>query len=366
MVRNSDVSASDDPGFSLDNRSSVEISTGARGSLAVCQEPATWDAFVARAADASLLQSWGWGALKARYGWQAVRYLWRDEGGTLAAISVLRRPLLGGLALHYAPRGPILDGHLDAWAAFWQALKGRLRAEGGTILKIDPEWTNPEQRAVLEASGARPSPLPIQHQATAVLDLQGDVIARVKESARRHMRHAERAGVTVQPATTPAAMDAFYPLLQQTGARQRFPVRPRRYYQDLLSVFSERDQIRVYLATHGGRPVAGTVMLTYGNRLVYLFGASNDTGRSLRAAYLLHQRAILDAQQRGCTLYDLWGVPVDPVQGHPGYGYYRFKIMFNPQIVRFIGLFDLPVRRPLAPIVRFAERVARVGAPDFV
>ncbi len=339
------------------------------GELTTCDDASAWDAFVSQASDASLLQSWAWGSLKARHGWKAVsRYFWSRSGRPVGAISVLRRALPGGLALHYAQRGPILNSRLDEWPAFWQALRERLGKEGGTILKVDPEWSSPQARAALEDTGGRLSRLPTQHQATMVVDISGGdaALARLKESTRRNIRLGDRNGVTVEASEASAAMDAFHALLQETGEREHFVVRPRAYYQDLLSSFRERGQVAVYLARHDGRLLSGAVMMFFGRKLIYLFGGSSTHGRELKPTYLLHWRAIEDAQRRGCTEYDMWGVPLNPVPEHAGYGYYVFKSRFNGRVVRFIGLYDLPVNRATALTVRLAERFARAGQPEFV
>ena len=94
--------------------------------LRTCDDASAWDAFVSQAGDASVLQAWAWGSLKSRYGWGVQRYFWVDGGVPIGAAAVLRRSLPGGLALNYAPRGPILDGRLEQWPAFWQALRERL------------------------------------------------------------------------------------------------------------------------------------------------------------------------------------------------------------------------------------------------
>jgi len=336
--------------------------------LRPCDDASAWDAFVSQAGDASVLQAWAWGSLKARYGWGVQRYFWTDHGTPIGAAAVLRRGLPGGLALNYAPRGPILDGHLDQWPAFWQELREHLAQEGGTVLKVDPEWSTDAQRAVLTGSGALPSRHPIQHQATWVVDISGgdEAMMRLKESTRRNIRAGIKQGITVEASEASAAMDSFYELLQETAAREQFTIRRRTYYQDLLALFRERGQVAVYLARHEDRLLAGAVMLFFGSKLVYLYGGTRGDARNLKPGYLLHWRAIEDAQRRGCTSYDMWGVPLDPQPGQRGYGYYVFKSRFNGRMLRFIGLYDLPVNRAATLTIRLAERFARAGQPEFV
>jgi lipid II:glycine glycyltransferase (peptidoglycan interpeptide bridge formation enzyme) len=336
--------------------------------LTTCEDASAWDAFVSQARDASVLQSWAWGSLKSRYGWRATRYFWMERERPRAAIAVLRRGLPGGFQLCYAPRGPILDGHLEVWPAFWPALRERLAAEGGTVLKVDPEWTSDAEQAALQSTGGRPSRHPIQHQATIVADISGgdDALMRLKESTRRNIRSGARQGITVEASDGTAAMETFYGLLAETAAREHFTIRPLAYYQDLLALFRERGQVGVYLARQEDRLLAGAVMLFFGSRLIYLYGGTRTDARELKPGYLLHWRAIEDAQQRGCTSYDMWGVPLDPQPGQRGYGYYVFKSRFNGRVVRFIGLYDLPVNRAATLTIRLAERFARAGQPEFV
>ena len=336
--------------------------------LTPCEDASAWDAFVSQASDASLLQAWAWGSLKARYGWRVQRYFWVEAGQPIGAAAVLRRGLPGGLALNYAPRGPILDGHLEQWPTFWQALRERLAQDGGTVLKVDPEWTTDAERAALTESGALPSRHPIQHQATMLVDIRGgdEALMRLKESTRRNIRAGQKQGMTVEASDATAAMDHFYGLLAETAVREHFTVRSRVYYQDLLNLFRERGQVKVYLARQEDRLLAGAVMLFFGSKLVYLYGGTRADAKDLKPGYLLHWRAIEDAQQRGCTTYDMWGVPLDPQPGQRGHGYYVFKSRFNGRMVRFIGLYDLPVNRAATLTLRLAERFARAGQPEFV
>jgi nucleotide-binding universal stress UspA family protein len=183
---------------------------------------------------------------------------------------------------------------------------------------------------------------------------------------RRLVDLKERQGITIEASDASAAMDHFYSLLQATAEREAFKIRSRAYYQDLLTLFRERGQVGIYLARHGDHLLAGAVMLFYGRTLIYLFGGTGTEGKELKPGYLLHWRAIQDAQQRGCTSYDMWGVPVNPQPGHPGYGYYVFKSRFNGELIRYIGIFDLPVNRAAAMTIRLAERFARTGQPEFV
>src|SRR5438067_12124540 len=74
-----------------------------------------WDSFVTGHPNGHLLQSWGWGEVKASAGWYPLRLaLWDEEQRRIvAAAQVLRRTAprvpvrMGHLA--YIPKGPVVD-----------------------------------------------------------------------------------------------------------------------------------------------------------------------------------------------------------------------------------------------------------------
>ena len=59
-----------------------------------------------------ILQSWDWGEIKNRYGWDLERIVWEDHQTVLAAAQILTRSetRFGIKAkIMYVPRGPVLD-----------------------------------------------------------------------------------------------------------------------------------------------------------------------------------------------------------------------------------------------------------------
>ena len=63
------------------------------------------------------------------------------------------------------------------------------------------------------------------------------------------------------------------------------------------------------VAEYDGRLLAGLMVFARGSRAWYFYGASNDEERNRMPAYLLQWEAMRWAKSRGCSEYDLWGVP---------------------------------------------------------
>ncbi len=329
-----------------------------------------WDRLVTALPHASPLQSWAWGELKARYGWRPARLLWSVDGRPAGALATLRRTLPGGLALHYAPRGPLLaQPGTETLRGLLQAVRPALD-RGSVALKIDPEWAEEDWRpATLQSAGLRQNPHDIQHRRTYLVDLCGsesEVLARLKPVTRYNIRYAARHGITVRAGTDAADFSCFFALLEETARRNRFQIRSPSYYRDLLELFAARQQARIFVAEHEGAALSAILTVTYGARLHYFFGGSNLKDKALKPNYLLHWEAMRDARARGCTTYDLWGIPLDPRPDHPGYGYYVFKTKFNGRARRFVGMWEWPLRPLAYRALRLTERFLARAHPDFV
>ena len=109
--------------------------------------PQAWNELIASLPLAHLLQTWEWSQVKAKYGWQAMPFVWQDSirSKPVAAAMVLKRSLpIGGFAkkmcVLYVPKGPLMD-----WndAALRQRVLDDLQAfakrQGAIFVKIDPD-----------------------------------------------------------------------------------------------------------------------------------------------------------------------------------------------------------------------------------
>jgi len=322
-----------------------------------------WDAFARDRADGNLLQTWGWGALKEGQGWRVHRWV---AGGPASAewravCQVLTRRLPGGWRYGYAPRGPALarPGDAAAASAVLAAAARALRRQRLVRLTCDPEWPvgTAATEAVRARCGLRELAFDVQHRQTWVVDLGGDeatLLAGLPAAARRNLRLAARAQVAVAPAERADGVADFFPLYAETVARQGYLGRPEAYLHALVAALGAT----VFIARLRGEPVAGAIAVTCGPRVCYLFGGTRPAAAAARPSYGLHFAIMRWGMARGCTMYDMWGVPrrFDPAD--PAHGYAVFKTRWGGRLVRHTGLQEVPLRGPLDPLLRRLERLA--------
>ncbi|HEY7347380.1 MAG TPA: peptidoglycan bridge formation glycyltransferase FemA/FemB family protein [Ktedonobacterales bacterium] len=353
-------------------------------SLLEADQRAFWDSFVAAATHGHVLQSWGWGELKAAFGWRVVRVaLWdSDRRQVLAGAQILFRSIpFTPLSVAYIPKGPVLDWSDTALCQrFFQELHPLLRARHAALLRVDPDLPEyislPDADSVedkgksaqrdadgadpgdtfadvyraaegvgvarqLRALGFRPVEDSIQPRRTIAVDLTPDertIALHQKPKWRYNAGLAARKGVTVRVATSVGDVRRWYALLQVTGQRDRFGVHTFDYYEYAWKTFGE--QARLLLAEHEGKLLAGIFVTLVGRESIYLYGASSNEGRSLMPNHLLQWEAMRWAKAQGATLYDLWGVAESEDPNDPLAGVYRFKRGWGGKMIRYIESFD--------------------------
>ena len=91
------------------------------------------------------------------------------------------------------------------------------------------------------------------------------------------------------------------------------------------------------------------MVFAVGDSAAYLYGASSDEERQRMPAYAAQWAGLRWAKARGCTSYDLWGIP-DATEEELEAGFtdrqdglwpvYRFKRGFGGEIKRTVGAAD--------------------------
>ncbi len=313
-----------------------------------------WDAFVASQPHSHILQSSAWGELKGRFGWSADRVAVTTHERICAGALVLFRALplrLGTLA--YVPKGPLLDfADEEATRELLQGLDRLARRHCSILLKIEPDQlADAVFTQQLAELGFRPSPQTVQPPRTITLDLtrsDEEILVAMHPKTRYNIRLAAKKDVIVREAQ-PADLPAFNALMQTTGERDGFAVHSAAYYEAAYHLFAPAGQATLLVATYQEQVIAGIFVFAQGNRAWYFYGASGEAERQRMPNYALQWAGIQWARARGCTAYDLWGVPDENeatlearyLERHDDlWGVYRFKRGFGGKLIRYAGAFD--------------------------
>ena len=348
--------------------------------LAIVEPDAmAWDDFTQGYPRGHLLQSARWGALKARFGWERRRLAVAGAAGLRAGAQMLFRHRLG-VSVAYVPRGPLFAGDAAADGLLLAALDRQARRRRAVFLRIEPNVLEDDPAAgalhsFLLLRGFRTAD-PIQPRSSVHLDLAPPperLLAAMSKGHRADIRRAEREGVVVRVGENGRDLDAFYAIMEATGARAGFAIHSRDYYRAAWELFDgsaaphiSQEQARqggsharLLLAERDGATLAAFLIFAWAGAGLYLYSGALEDGLKSGANHALQWQALLWAKERGCARYDFWGVPDALGQAaatddaaerarleqaaptDPLAGVFRFKKGFGGRIVRYLPAYDL-------------------------
>lgn len=341
-----------------------------------------WNSLISSLPDPHFLQSYEWGQVKAKYGWQPIYVAWDAQGKMKeerdanrlasfvpppsAACMILKRTIpMGGmsarLCILYAPKGPLLD-----WTE--EELRNRVlndlqsfaKREGAIFLKMDPDValgtgvpaheddvvvkSGQSVMSEMKRRGWRYSSDQIQFKNTVLIDLnpsEEELLMRMKQKTRYNIRLAEKKGVVLRIGT-PKDFGMLYRMYAETSVRDGFVIRDEGYYQTVWNMFmnSSEPTCEPLIAEVEGEPVAAIFVFYFAGCAYYVYGMSRDLHREKMPSYLLQWEAMKRARAKGCNVYDLWGAPDVFDESDSMWGVYRFKEGLGGKVVRTLGAWD--------------------------
>lgn len=315
-----------------------------------------------------ILQTDAWGRLKSAFGWQPERVALTDIRGNLVCGALVLYRKFPPMA--YVPRGPHLDwDNFAQTGALLSELRRRARQRRAILLKLEPDLADsPTQRDRLVAFGLRSSPHLIQPPRTLFINIADDeetILAQMNQGTRRKIRLSERREIEVRHGG-PDDVDSFNTLMRTTGARNEFGVHSPDYYRTAYDLFAPQGHAALLIASYGGCDLAGLMIFALGKRSWYFYGASSGEEGRRMPTYALQWEAIRWARARGCTIYDLWGVPDENSETLEAqfqdrndglWGVYGFKRGFGGEAWRSVGAWDYVINPRLYPLYHLAVRI---------
>lgn len=350
-------------------------------------ESNVWNSIISALPNPHFLQTYEWGQVKAKYGWQPIYLAWDEEGKikderslsssvfpTSAAALILKRtiPMAGisaRLSVLYAPKGPLLDWTNERLRnRVLNDLQSFAKKQGGIFLKIDPDvvlgtGVPSSEHDLIDSSGLsvmselkrrgwKYSSDQIQFKNTVLIDLQPteeELLAGMKQKTRYNIRLAEKKGVTLRVGTS-NDFDLLYKMYAETSVRDGFVIRNEEYYRTVWGTFLAAANPSVsnlhspftepLIAEVDNEPVAAIFVFYFAGRAYYVYGMSRAVHREKMPAYLLQWEAMKRARTNGCTMYDLWGAPDVFGESDSMWGVYRFKEGLGGKVVRTLGAWD--------------------------
>lgn len=306
----------------------------------------------------TIFQSKEWEELKLKTGYQKSH--WVD------GILVLQKNLPLGRSLLYSPMVSQSRMQKVESRTFLEQIK-KISHENGSIfyrLELDIPST---LYALPSTLGFIKAFEQMQPENTWVLDLnksEEELLAQMSMRCRYNVRLAEKSGVEIKSDISNKKMlDDFYKLYLLTGKRHGITFRSQLYFQNFLEILGRDGYARIYTTSftdnNKNKVLSSGIVVYSGQKAIYMFGASSNELRNLKAPNLMVWQMMLDAKKASCKEFDFYGIAPTEDPGHPWAGITSFKKQFGGQQVDILGSYDLIFKPVEYRIFKTLEKIRR-------
>lgn len=315
-------------------------------------------------------QSLEWGNVKTN--WIKEVILSEDNEGNIRGslcVWIRKIPIFGNLM--YSARGPVCDiTNKEVLKDIKEGTDLLAKKYKAFAIRMEPDIqkSNSEYRKIAEELGykikddSKDFKDEIQPRFVFRLDIKGktkdDIFKEFHQKTRYNVRLATKKGVVIKEGNRDD-LKAFHEIMVETGKRDEFGIRSLDYFQKMYDELVPYGHMKLLLAYHEDKPIAGIIPIMYGNKVWYLYGASSNSHRNLMPNYLLQWTMIQEAVDRGADMYDFRGVAGVVDESHPQYGLYRFKKGFNATFTEFIGEVYVSYKPLVHKAYKFSEKAFR-------
>ncbi len=311
---------------------------------------------------AEFLQSFDWGEIGIKRGEEILRLAVIDEAKKIVcAITLIKKEIAFGFYYLYAPRGPVYNYKLldnkssDLYRKIRNFLFSEINKiycsalflrfeEGAEIYAFENKTRKTDKKKIKKT-------IDLQPKKTLILDLdksEEELLKEMHQKTRYNIRLAEKKGVKIieglvdfeTELSRKSSLSELWRLLNITGERDGFRLHALSHYRSLLE--AERETVRIYFASYKNKNIAVVLTYSFGDKVTYLHGASDNEFRSVMAPYLLQFEIIKKAKAAGYKYYDFFGIDEKKWPGVT-----RFKLGFGGRSLEYSGTKDF-IFRPLS------------------
>lgn len=188
---------------------------------------------------------------------------------------------------------------------------------------------------------------------TFYLDLtksEEELLKSMDSKARYNVRLSEKKGVVIKEDNSEAAFKEYLDLtFIQTARRQKFYAHNRDYHLNMWKHLGS-NIAHLFTATFESQTLVTWIIFKFQDKIYFPYGASSDQHRDVQAPSLMLWETAKWGKANGAKVYDLWGA-------EEGKGFNRFKEQFAPELIKFVGTYDLPVNLFLYKLFRLSEEL---------
>jgi lipid II:glycine glycyltransferase (peptidoglycan interpeptide bridge formation enzyme) len=118
------------------------------------------------------------------------------------------------------------------------------------------------------------------------------IFRNLRKGTKSAITKAKRDGVEVEIGDSMELINDFYYLNCITRKRHGIPPQPYRFFKNVHEYVISRGHGKVVIAKYGNQIISGGIFFCWANKVIYKYGASNESFNNLRATNLVIWEAI--------------------------------------------------------------------------
>lgn len=307
--------------------------------------------------------------------WAKVKISWKHEvilaednsGKIIGSLMVWIRkiPIFGNIM--YSARGPVCDIHnMEVLKQLSEGIQQLAKKYNAIVMRMEPDIVSSDEtfRNIMIDLGyqikddAKNFREEIQPRYVFRLNTKNkteeELFKNLHSKTRYNVRLATKKGVVIKEGTRDD-LKVFHKIMITTGIRDGFITRPLSYFERMYDCLGEK-HMKLLMAYYNDEPISGVIVIMYGNKTWYLYGASSNEHRNLMPNYLLQWEMVKIALANKSDIYDLRGVPGIADNSN---GLYRFKKGFGAEYTEFIGEVYMEFKPFRYRLYKFSEKAYR-------
>ena len=307
------------------------------------------------------LQSWEWGEFRKKTGIEVTRLMEEEKGKTRDTYQITWHKIpKTPLTIGYCPKSVIPSEEVV------QKIEKLAHEKRAVMVKFEPNTINDEvsQKTLAHLSERfdlrKGTPLFTKYSLWLDLSPTEDkLFANLHQKTRYNVRLAQKKGVKI--VEDPDGFEDYWKLMEETTKRQGFFAHTKEYHRKMWQTMKEAGIGHLMKAVYQEKTLTTWVLFVLNGVLYYPYGASSSDDRKVMASNLMMWEAIRFGKKNNCRLFDMWGsLGPDPDTRDPWYGFHRFKMGYNPNLVEFVGTYDLVTNKTGYSLYTLAEKVRKI------
>lgn len=266
-----------------------------------------WDKELMAFNDYNVYQCYGWGEVKSKQGWKALRLFLEMDGKCIAMVQMQVKQLPLGIGLIWIPGGPV--GALKNYDKIFLAdirslLKIRILFLRMNIMRKFEET----DKSSLLSYGWRYAFKPILSGVSVLINTiseQNKWLTEIKGKHRYYVKKALSVEVNWVYGQGLNLLEDLNTMVLEMIKKKGLNIPPVP-----VSLFNStlHENIRLLIGYVNGKPVSGCLVLIVGKKVNYLTAATIDEGRDLNAAYAMIYHLREKMLMEGITDFDFGGI----------------------------------------------------------